>query len=581
MKRRGDSISISNHPTGIGSTSSLDASGPSVVQGDQKSSGVVAGRVVTATSGDAASVVSSPAEDRLSRPDERGAEGRKVKKSRGGRKASRTGRGKKPKKQDTQASSAKGDGRVRTDGKAGPVEQEAQLEQEPQLEKKNQARPLEWGSLVDDGEDSSQGESDDEWITLADVFAAIESGLAARQARLGGQGQKATPESRAELLKRIRREHGEGRPTSEEDLAQAIAFFSSGLEKLGPEMLGRLSKNAGALDVFFQSHIVPLCKDIAPQQEMPDSFGDDSLTFVLRCQQLDQVRMAAQPLALDLLERAVRSRNLPTVFKILRGLQRAQEPGSVNEERPRKYKAVELIKNAYLYQGIGLQWVKLLLASGVFDVNVGEQSGLWLAALSAPTTEAMAALLEAGADPNRGSRRGGTPLHACIENARSPQTQALQMDKLRLLLKHPGIDPGQVHEAAGIMGGTPLHQAVFMRVEAAVEQLLKHPRVEPDALAALEYGEFFMPMGSPLAAAAIDFLCNAECPETLVRTLAMSGARLLLDEPGQAIQDCTDDISRLRHLLAPLVGDFVAGRTSDARAQQLTAIIAQARSQAL
>jgi ankyrin repeat protein len=85
-------------------------------------------------------------------------------------------------------------------------------------------------------------------------------------------------------------------------------------------------------------------------------------------------------------------------------------------------------------------------------------------------TDAARLLLDAGADPNAGNRRGATPLHyACDPRPRSggtwaPASQASLIGRL--------VRGGAEIDRADRGGATPLHRAVRARGVAAVRRLL-------------------------------------------------------------------------------------------------------------
>ena len=342
----------------------------------------------------------------------------------------------------------------------------------------------------------------------------------------------------------------------EADLHRVIAYFADPACGAAAGLARRLHQDTAALGAFFQSYVLPFHSTL--QNWIPDPVYDNAFALALKCQLMDWASRPAYPAVSAWLRDAIGSRNLPALFKLLQGLRLARKLGGPDQEWLRSCSGLPpVVHNIFLYEGTELLWRKLVLAAGVFDLDVGEPGPLWLAACRARSTEALAALLQAGADPNRSSRSGGTALHACIEGAAQGQKIEVQLAKLRLLLAQPGIDPNRIYQRGGIYAGTPLHQAVFMNVPQAVEVLLQHPATDVDGLALIEYGHWIVPRVSPLALAVFTCLGDSTHSAQTVETLAAAGARMQLFTTAGSTEDCADDIDRFRQLCADFQDDEV------------------------
>ena len=234
----------------------------------------------------------------------------------------------------------------------------------------------------------------------------------------------------------------------------------------------------------------------------PDFAADSPLDCVLQCQLIDKTTGKRGPrdsCTHRILRLAMTCGNVAVGFKMLRGLQQAQERGLLDTRWLTNKDGQTLLERMFYYEDVSCfsLWLRLVLAAGIFDVNAGESSPLYLAILKAPDADAVAALLEAGAEPDRGNDRlCKSPLNLCVESDIDDQARKLQQ-----LLACDGVDVNRPH-ATGYWQGPPLFWAVFSGSLCAVTQLLAHPDTRIDRLYLVDSYHVRLGRGSLLALAA-------------------------------------------------------------------------------
>ena len=263
-------------------------------------------------------------------------------------------------------------------------------------------------------------------------------------------------------------------------LIQAIHCLSCPLEKDDKDLRADLH-DVQSMQAFFQREIAP--RYGAGGLPLPNPAKDKPLVFVLKCQALGKIARQQQKLCACcialLLRRAVETGCVPVAFKMLKGLQQARQQGLLVPASLESDKGLTLLQEPGLYRKSSALWLRLVLASALFDVNPEKGAAPLLTAIFwHDNSDGTAALLAAGADPNRGGRLG-TPLTLCCHNGVQNH-----LSKMRLLLNHSAIDP----DSCCGHGGSTLHWAVANNDTRAVTQLLAHPGTNPDALNLEGYG---------------------------------------------------------------------------------------------
>ncbi|MCY4471469.1 MAG: hypothetical protein OXC07_01420 [Kistimonas sp.] len=288
-------------------------------------------------------------------------------------------------------------------------------------------------------------------------------------------------------------------------------------------------------------------------QPLPDPERDDSLSLVRKCQALDTALSQSAGCTNDLLERALMGRNLPVALKMLTGLQQLKasqeyDPGARSLISSLQYRMLE--STSIFYEKIDPHWQRLVLAAQLFDLNRSSGELPLSRAVERAPADTVKALLEAGARPdlcNPGNQLSALatclslPTNVVFYSSAGGGTQD-KLQKLDILLSWPGIDPNQMVGAANILVGSALHHAVAANDLAAVTKVLKHPATNPDLFSASAYG-------SPLATAAVTFLCNRYGSDGIVRLLARQGASLLVESPAGEPVVCQDEDIGLYHNL--------------------------------
>jgi|GEM_PF-3591926 len=344
--------------------------------------------------------------------------------------------------------------------------------------------------------------------------------------------------------------------TVHQDLQQAIDCLSSDNRVQGRELMRRLC-NPEAVGVLYEDDICRAYRRYG--QPLPDPVNDSPGVFVRKCLAIDKVLYASGPCiscTFFVLEQAVATCNLPVAFKMLQGLRQTHLRGELAPSTLMDDEGYSLLHRPFFYRSTSAQWRRLVLAARVLDVNQAGTGGLYplnWAIFLAPDADAVAALLQAGADPNHRDNPGPTALSFCTQ-ALVPQ----RMQKMQLLLDHDNIDPNCVTCTDPACAVSALHWAVSARSDEAVIQLLNHPATDPD---------MFCPgSGTPLAMAAARFLDEPGYPEAIVLALARAGGRLRLSGPHGERVDCEADIRRFQKLRGVELG---GARGQEARLQAL------------
>ena len=266
--------------------------------------------------------------------------------------------------------------------------------------------------------------------------------------------------------------------------------------------------------------------------EQPDFVSEDAQVFFSRLLKKDQETQQEgrkhTHICHFFLSRAFSEKNWAAAFKMLEGAQLEQEKsrstlpltGFLDGDK------TSLLHNKSFWEEASPEWLKMLLAPGVLDVNQRSSplgvTPLTEACRTAPNADAVKLLLDAGADPNLGGACGFGPLHACL----GPDVPA-RMSKLDALLSHPAID---VTKTAA--GTSPLHIAISSGLSCAVEKIVQHPAASLDRFLSRT-------QGSALTYAARLFLSDKDYPARVLYTLAAAGGRLELSP--QRRQNRNDD----------------------------------------
>ena len=148
------------------------------------------------------------------------------------------------------------------------------------------------------------------------------------------------------------------------------------------------------------------------------------------------------------------------------------------------------LNEKHLWNHASPAWLRMVIALDLLDVKHSrcEQPPLIQACKAAPSADAVKALLDAGANPNKEESTGSspftplTPLHVCLD-----RNVPAWKSKLDTLLNHPGIDIGARHYSKSI-----LHRAIDSADPALVKRILQHPAATPGVF----YSRFYSP---PLA----------------------------------------------------------------------------------
>ena len=293
---------------------------------------------------------------------------------------------------------------------------------------------------------------------------------------------------------------------------------------------------------------------------LPDPLHDAPLMFALKSLAIDRGASAAGRCTSYILQQALEAANVPVAFTLLKGLQDAMRQGFLDRCDLEDQRGRTLLEGTFFYEQLNLDWCRLVLAAGIFDVNPASSPPLCRAISLSQDTAAIEALLEAGADPCvPDDITGEYPLVLCVRKG------AGRLAQLDALLGHPRVDPNQI-SGRGPQATTALHQAISRGHIDLADRLLQHPATHPDV---------FCPAscGSPLAAAAVSFLLKRKEPDTMVRFLAQQGGRLIIASPAGDPIDCGHDLGRFRKLCG---NDAIRAVTPD-RTQQLHRALEQGR----
>ena len=344
-------------------------------------------------------------------------------------------------------------------------------------------------------------------------------------------------------------------------LAKALHCLSCPRQQYDQDLLTDLH-DTRTMMAFFLQEIVPLYADWG--LPLPDPVQDEPLAFVLKCQALDekvQQDTAGAPCTARLLKRVVETGAVAVAFKMLKGLQQAKKQQLLVQTSLAGENGKTLLQEEIVYQKASRFWLKLLLAAAVFDLHPTQgDTPLTLAICCRKTSDAVAILLGAGADPNQGGRLLPVPISTCfldgVEN---------RLSKIAQLLSHSALDPREVSCA--------VHEAVKSHDSNAVTQLLAYPGTDPDFL---HMGSW----GSPLVQAVRMCLENPHRPPDMLRLLASKGCHLIslwytADSNAKIIRKSTNSLYDLGDWLArnPLSGHL--HRPSEERQAQLQAAIDQ------
>ena len=343
-------------------------------------------------------------------------------------------------------------------------------------------------------------------------------------------------------------------------LIQAIHCLSCPLAKEDQDLRADLH-DLQSMQAFFQ-------REIAPRYDgwglpLPDPAKDKPLVFVLKCQVLDerasQQATDSAPCTATLLRQAVETGSVPVAFKILKGLQLAKKyqlfvPASLKGEDGKT-----LLQEVMLYKKPSPLWLKLVLAAAVFDLHPDKGSApLNQAIYYRLSCEAVALLLKAGADPNRGDDLCPRPIATCF----LPSVKN-SLAKVQQLLNHGDLHP----DAASFA----VHKAVEANESDAVKRLLAYPGTNPDF-------RYAASMGSPLALAVILCLQNPHQSPDMVQLLASKGGHLVslcltMDSAGNVKPDSVNCLYNLDFWLEQgAIPWYVQGPSQERKAQLKAAI---------
>ena len=354
-----------------------------------------------------------------------------------------------------------------------------------------------------------------------------------------------------------------GAPTASiaPDLAKA-AWCLAQSEKVQDPALQRCLDDRHQLELFSRETARPFLHR-RPRLPMPDIVGDSPALFVLKCLAIDAITMEwAEGMSCTFfcLEQALATRNLPATWRILQGMRLALQQGHRLRTVLTDRDGYTLLHRPFLYKSLSAGWLRLVLASGILDAGRPDSNGMtplnW-AIFLAPDADAVCALLEAGANPNRGDPNGPHPLILCTNPAVEQG-----MEKMEALLRHKAIDPNSAASCDPFFAVTPLHWAVATGSITAVRRLLAHPAIDPNRVCPRG-------PGSPLAVAASHFLDRWEDCSAIIRALAAAGGRLVLWFPENKLVSCGSDVAWLQQQR----GAMAVGGEAQARERQLQALI--------